>query len=182
MKLILVICLCLVLAVDGKTRGRRDECEQVIADHTICTQAAYQAYREEMATHDDREAFDARKSCNYMTAVDACGDKMVGKCYTQEQVVEFKDDQIVKVMDQFKKAVTKWDHEKCPPFKKYLERIKAKEDAANPPEPSADPEPAAAPASGKQQTEDNNTGDGDKSGASTIVVSSLFSVILSLFI
>merc|ERR1712055_314997 len=178
---IVIICLGLILAVDGSARVRRDECEQLMTDHQNCAAEAYQTYTVEASKNDGRESFVARKSCNYMTAaVDTCGDKLVGNCYTQEQVEELKDDQIEKVMDQLKAAITEWDHEKCPPFKKYLERKKAKEDAANPPEPSTDPEPAAAPASGKQQSEDDKTNDGDNSGASTLVASALFSIILSL--
>merc|ERR1712055_952144 len=117
-----------------------------------------------------------------MTAVlDTCMDKMVGNCFTQEQVDEQKYPKIVDLMDKLKQTVTEWDPEKCPPFKRYLEQKKAKEDAANP----TDPEPAAAPASGKQQSEDNKTDDdktddGAGGGATTLVASALFSVILSL--
>merc|ERR1711936_354886 len=189
MRCFIVICLGLVLAVDGSARMKRDECEHLQADNDKCMNEAYEAYRVAMGKQDGREHFMARKSCNYMTAVlDTCMDKMVGNCFTQEQVDEQKYPKIVDLMDKLKQTVTEWDPEKCPPFKRYLEQKKAKEDAANP----TDPEPAAAPASGKQQsednktdddkTEDNKTDDGAGGGATTLVASALFSVILSLFI
>merc|ERR1711970_610064 len=194
MRCFIVICLGLVLAVDGPARLRRDECEQLQAENEKCANEAYQAYTEASGKQDGREHFMARKSCNYMTAVlDTCMDKMVGNCVTQEQLDEQKYTKIVDLMDKLKQSVKEWDPEKCPPFKRYLEQKQAKEDAANP----ADPEPAAAPSSGKQQSEDNKTDD-DKtednktednktddeagSGGTTLVASALFSVILSLFI
>merc|ERR1711970_352927 len=199
MRCFIVICLGLVLAVDGSARVRRDECDQLQADNEKCANEAYQAYTEASGKQDGREHFMARKSCNYMTAVlDTCMDKMVGNCITQEQLDEQKYTKIVDLMEKLKQSVKEWDPEKCPPFKRYLEQKQAKEDAANP----ADPEPALAPASGKQQSEDNKTDD-DKtednktednktedsktddeagSGSTTLVASALFSIILSLFI
>merc|ERR1712215_347386 len=194
MRSFIVICLGLVLAVDGSTRMRRDECAQVTADQNKCAEEAYAAFGKAASKPDGKEHFAARKSCNYMTAVlDTCMENMVGDCHTQEEVDELKYAKIEDLMDKLQTVVTAWDPEKCPPFKRYIEQKKAKEDAANAPEPSADPEPAAAPASGKQQTEEdkteddkpvdkqtddkqtdeNKTNDGDNSGASTLVVSAL---------
>merc|ERR1711936_1445912 len=77
MRCFIVICLGLVLAVDGSARVRRDECEHLQADNDKCMNEAYEAYRVAMGKQDGREHFMARKSCNYMTAVlDTCMDKM----------------------------------------------------------------------------------------------------------
>eukprot|EP00091_Calanus_sinicus_P011382 TRINITY_DN25815_c0_g1_i1.p1 TRINITY_DN25815_c0_g1~~TRINITY_DN25815_c0_g1_i1.p1 ORF type:complete len:202 (+),score=45.50 TRINITY_DN25815_c0_g1_i1:82-606(+) len=62
-------------------------CSEVQADFDMCTQLAYKGYQEAYAAgNDGRPDWMARKTCNYMTtAVEDCGNNMIGKCKTRKK-------------------------------------------------------------------------------------------------
>ena len=87
--------------------------------YNLCLPSAYKGYQEAYAKGDDgRPDWMARKSCNYMTAaVEDCGNKMIGKCKTEEEVIEMKDYQFQGILNQLATTLDEWDSEKCPAVK-----------------------------------------------------------------
>jgi len=105
-------------------------CSEVQANFNKCTQLAYKGYQEAYAKGDDgRPDWMARKSCNYMTAaVEDCGNNMVGKCKTEEEVIEMKDYQFQGILNQLATTLDEWDSEKCPAVKSHIKRIRGEVD------------------------------------------------------
>merc|ERR1712106_103412 len=106
----------------GSSRGKREteECQKAYEEFDKCTTKAYADYQAEYEKGDDKTKPDwqARKSCNYMTAsVEDCGNKLVGECKSQEEVNAMKDDQLKAVLVQLKTSISEWDTEKCPATK-----------------------------------------------------------------
>ena len=46
-----------------------------------------------------------------------CGDKMIGECYTCEEVTATKDEQMKWALQQVQLWVKEWDSSKCPAAK-----------------------------------------------------------------
>jgi len=60
----------------------------------------------------------ARKSCNYVTAaVEECGNKLIGDCYSEEEVTRKKDAQLDGKLEQLSESISEWDSDKCPVIK-----------------------------------------------------------------
>jgi len=133
MKLATIICIGLLLAMEGSQAQEdpslEERCSQVKTDFQNCAKTAHQDYAVAMSVMEDgREAFTARKACNYITqSVEVCGDMLIGECNSEEKVQEMKD----KVLDNFERTLSSrdylWDSEKCPPVKAYLDRKRARE-------------------------------------------------------
>jgi len=122
----------LVELVSGMTvtwNGRQvdwNACSQVLTQHAACTDRSYQEYRAAVAKGDDgRPDWAARKTCNYLdSAIDICGDGLLAHgCQNPDQVDTEKDRQIAIRLRQIKNRVTAWDSSKCPPVRRYLQRI-----------------------------------------------------------
>merc|ERR1712123_103279 len=166
----------LVLFAEGSARGKREteECQKAHEEFDKCTTKAYADYQAEYEKGDDKTKPDwqARKSCNYMTAsVEDCGNKLVGECKSQEEVNAMKDDQLKAVLVQLKTSISEWDTEKCPATKAHVDRLQAAEAAAG------GEAPVAAPETGEQNTEPEPT-----DSATSVTASVLFLVGLTIFI
>jgi len=173
MNLATVICIGLVLALES-VQGQGEpnlgaRCKKIRLEFQACAKKAHQDYAAAMAAGDDgREAFSARKACNYITAsVDECGNLLLGECNTPEKVQELKDSQIENFEKRLSEKDELWESEKCPAVKAYLERkngggeVMAQEQ--NPaPEPESEPESEPEPEVG-----------GDDSSSSRLVTSGL---------
>merc|ERR1711892_596369 len=147
-----ILSLGLILFAEGSARGKREteECQKAHEEFDKCTTKAYADYQAEYEKGDDKTKPDwqARKSCNYMTAsVEDCGNKLVGECKSQEEVNAMKDDQLKAVLVQLKTSISEWDTEKCPAPKAHVDRLQAAETE------EADEAPVAAPETGEQNTE-----------------------------
>jgi len=155
MNLATVICIGLVLAlesVQGQDPNLATRCKKIRLDFQNCAKKAHQDYAAAMAAGDDgREAFSARKACNYITdSVELCGNMLVGECNSAEKVQEMKDQQIENFEKRLSEKDELWESEKCPAVKAYLERkngggeVMAQEQ--NPaPEPESEPESEPEP-------------------------------------
>merc|ERR1712215_30108 len=110
-------------------KAAKEDCDKVREEFDQCAQKAYEDYKKAFQAGDDgRPDWMARKSCNYMTAaVEECGDKLVGKCNTCEEVTTMKDEQLKKVLKNVQSSVKEWDTNKCPATKAHMERMKALE-------------------------------------------------------
>jgi len=113
----------LILFAEGSARGKRETeaCQKAKAEFAECTKQAFVDYKKEFVKGDDKTKPDwnARKSCNYMTAsVEDCGNKLVGECKTQEEVDAYKDEQFKNVLVNVKSSIKEWDTEKCPATKR----------------------------------------------------------------
>jgi len=87
--------------------------------------SAYGVYQSAMiARPDDRPDWRARKTCNYITtAIEDCANKMIGECYTEEEVAIIIDQEIPQMMEQLSTSVKEWNSELCPVIEDYLDRI-----------------------------------------------------------
>merc|ERR1712106_1179855 len=155
----------------GSARGKRETeaCEKAYKEFDECTTKSYADYQVEYEKGDDKTKPDwqARKSCNYMTAsVEDCGNKLVGECKSQEEVNAMKDDQLKAVLVQLKTSISEWDTEKCPATKAHVDRLQAAETE------EADEAPVAAPETGPETTD----------SATSVTASVLFLVGLTIFI
>merc|ERR1719339_447191 len=92
---VLLLCVSAVLA---NPRGKRNACQAVFD-------------------------FYSRKSCNYIqAAVVDCTEKLVGECYTPDEVAGMQAQQFAGVLQQLEE-VEEWDSDKCPASKKYKEGL-----------------------------------------------------------
>jgi len=133
MNLATVICIGLLLAMEG-SQAQVDpdlvaRCTKLQTDFQNCAKKAHQDYAHAISEGDDgREAFHARKACNYITdSVESCGSILVGECNSEEKVREMKDQQIENFERWLSSRWDYWDSEKCPPVKAYLDRKRARE-------------------------------------------------------
>jgi len=87
--------------------------------------SAYGVYQSAMiARPDDRPDWRARKTCNYITtAIEDCANKMIGECYTEEEVDVIKDQEIPQMMQQLSTSVKEWNSELCPVIEDHLDRM-----------------------------------------------------------
>merc|ERR1712123_194820 len=171
-----ILSLGLVLFAEGSARGKRETeaCEKAYEEFDKCTTKAYADYQAGYEKGDDKTKPDwqARKSCNYMTAtVEDCGNKLVGECKSQEEVNAMKDEQFKTVLVQLKTSISEWDTDKCPATKAHVDRLQAAETE------EADEAPVAAPETGEQNTEPEPT-----DSATSATASVLFLVGLTIFI
>jgi len=140
------------------------ECLEATKENEACRAKAYKNYQTVFAKGDDnRPAWLARKSCNYLTeTIETCGASLVGPCFSEDQLNEEKDKQIPAALEQIETLVKDWDSSKCPVVTAYKERLQA----------TADAEAAAG-----------KTPEGDPTGSSTAMTASvLTTLILAIFI
>jgi len=111
------------------SEAANEDCGKVTNDFNQCTKRAFEDYKKAFNAGDDgRPDWLARKSCNYMAeAIEDCGDMLVGKCNTCEEVTKMKDEQIRRVLKNVKSSVKEWDSNKCPATKAHMERMLALE-------------------------------------------------------
>merc|ERR1712013_416471 len=104
---------------------KRDVCEQTHQEYEDCRMSAYGVYQSAMiARPDDRPDWRARKTCNYITtAIEDCANKMIGECYTEEEVNDIMDQEIPQMMQQLSTSVKEWNSELCPVIEDHLDRM-----------------------------------------------------------
>jgi len=95
-----------------------------------CRSDAREHYEIETDDPDGRADFEERKFCNWMTtAYEDCTKSIIGDCFDIEEVHFWVDADLKEYFAQVNKTdwqFPNWDSQKCPPFKKMLDR-----DAAN---------------------------------------------------
>jgi len=96
----------------------------VTREHTTCLDRAYKSYKAAVEAGDDGQPhFHARKACDYLkSAVEDCGNMLVGTCYSEAEVRRQKDEQFRGIVSQMEKTVQGWDSRSCPIIREYLER------------------------------------------------------------
>merc|ERR1711875_98515 len=106
-------------------RLKRDVCERTHQEYEDCRMSAYGVYQSAMiARPDDRPDWRARKTCNYITtAIEDCANKMIGECYTEEEVNDIIDQEIPQMMQQLSTSVKEWNSELCPVIEDHLDRM-----------------------------------------------------------
>jgi len=113
------------LGVEG-IRVKRTECRTVMEQYNNCAKRSYLAYQSAFVLGDDgRPDWLARKSCNYITtSLDVCPDHLrAGGCKSEEEVTTMKDALMEETLKQVKASVERWDSQKCPPVRAYMERL-----------------------------------------------------------
>merc|ERR1719419_2029067 len=118
MKSMLSILVFILLFLDGIKEADKD-CDKLNVEFHECARKAYQDYRYDFTPGEDgRPDWLARRSCKYLTAaIEGCGDKMIGECYTCEEVTATTDEQMKWVLQQVQLLVNEWDSSKCPAAK-----------------------------------------------------------------
>jgi len=87
-----------------------------------CTSDAYEIMDEALENDDGRKDFEERKYCNYMTtSYENCTD-VLRDCFPQEEINFWIDNDLSNYMDGIEEFYGNWDSQKCPPFRKMLER------------------------------------------------------------
>merc|ERR1711942_494991 len=106
-------------------RLKRDVCERTHQEYEDCRMSAYGVYQSAMiARPDDRPDWRARKTCNYITtAIEDCANKMIGECYTEEEVDDIIDQETPQMMQQLSTSVKEWNSELCPVIEDHLDRM-----------------------------------------------------------
>merc|ERR1719466_699696 len=104
-------------------------CEVTKANTIRVEREAYDDYKTAFESGDDgRPDWMARKSCNYMTsAVEDCGNKLIGDCNTEDDVTAMKDEQLKSILEQLQQSVDEWDSDKCPAVKAHIDRAKGED-------------------------------------------------------
>merc|ERR1711915_221216 len=98
------------------------ECIAIMEGLRECMANASDTYDVESEIKDDREDFAERKNCNYVTAVyDNCT-YALRDCFPQEEINFWIDSDLSVYHKQKPEFYENWDSEKCPPFRKMLER------------------------------------------------------------
>jgi len=132
-KPLVTLCYMAVLTALPSTGARvlrkRDACTQAQTQMDSCLARAFKAYQAAFRAGDDgRPDWIARKSCNYLSAVDHCSNLLIGECHTVQEVNAMKDVQLKGVLEQIEKQISSWDTDKCPTTRDYMKRLNAGED------------------------------------------------------
>jgi len=110
-------------------RVQMDECEQLQEELQkevdVCRSNAYDEYQRAMVAGDDgRPDWVARKNCNYLNqAIEECYEKLIGDCHTEYEVNTIRDAMIPDILEKIEETVEEWDSERCPVFRKHLDRV-----------------------------------------------------------
>jgi len=105
--------------------GRDPLCTQVRTDFNQCRKQASAAYVNAMrAGPDGRPHWEARKFCNYHTAILlTCPQQLLGPCYSEDQITKMS---FWEVIDESSfNDIGSWDTGKCPAVKETILRWKA---------------------------------------------------------
>jgi len=159
-----VLTILVAVGIIAGALGETPECLQATADFDACTKQAYADYKTVFQAGDDKKkpAWLARKSCNYLTNAMKCGEKLIGTCHTEDEMIQQKDEQIAANLETVTKFVQDWDSSLCPVVREYQERLQA----------ASEPESAA-----------NKTPEADPTGSSTTMTASVLSTfILAIFL
>ena len=79
---------------------------------------AYSDYSAAIKKGDDgRPNWEARKSCNFVTAAIEDCSNLFKACYSEDDVNALKDQQFANVVNQLESIMEGWDSDKCPPIK-----------------------------------------------------------------
>jgi len=143
-----VLTLLAVCVAVAEAAARDTNCDQgqKVEELKACALEATAEYTATFANGDDgRPDWEARKSCNYMTAsIEGCFNKLQG-CMTEERINAYKDLQFKNTLENVKGNVPNWDSDKCPAAKTYLARLAAAEaEAKNQEETENQPEPTSS--------------------------------------
>merc|ERR1712212_369479 len=143
-----VLAIIVAIAFIAEAAARDTKCDQAQKAEELkaCAAEATAEYAATFAKGEDgRPDWQARKSCNYMTAtIEGCTNKLQG-CMTEERVNAYKDLQFKKTLEDVKDRVPNWDSDKCPAAKTYLDRLAAAEaDAKKQEETENQPEPISS--------------------------------------
>merc|ERR1719352_1418432 len=109
MSTLLVAVVCVLSGLVGSTRIKRDDCGTVSRRFQECNQGAYKDYAASLTAGDDgRPDWQARKTCNYMTAsMEDCANILIG-CNTAEEVNMMKDRQLEGILSQLESSLKEW--------------------------------------------------------------------------
>merc|ERR1712013_916646 len=168
---------------------KRDVCEQTHQEYEDCRMSAYGVYQSAMiARPDDRPDWRARKTFNYITtAIEDCANKMIGECYTEEEVNDIMDQEIPQMMQQLSTSVKEWNSELCPVIEDHLDRMNSipnitdgedgkAEDTGNEGEKEGETE---GEIEGEGETENNsNSSENPESGSESSVASLCVVIVL----
>jgi len=130
--MLLILLSLLALSECSTLRVERDVCAGKITEFDVCTEKTYKEFTEAFRKGDDgRPDWNARKSCNYITAaILDCTNPLIGDCMTLEEVNKMRDDQFKTVLHNVMKSIPGWDSEKCPAVREYLMRPEEAEEKA----------------------------------------------------
>merc|ERR1712212_238359 len=142
-----VLAIIVAIAI-AEAAAEATECDQAQKAEELKACAAEATAKNEATFakgEDGRPDWQARKSCNYMTAtIEGCTNKLQG-CMTEERVNAYKDLQFKNTLEDVKDRVPNWDSDKCPAAKTYLDRLAAAEkEAKNQEETENQPEPTSS--------------------------------------
>ena len=87
-----------------------------------CTRGHYKTYVEAMKKADGKPDLRARKSCNYITSLENCADKLMENGSPKEEVTRLRDFHIGNIIRDLNTTVEGWDSCKCPPVKAHINR------------------------------------------------------------
>merc|ERR1712212_906907 len=141
-----VLAIIVAIAI-AEAAAEATECDQAQKAEELktCSAEATAEYAAAFAKgNDGRPDWEARKSCNYMTAsIEGCTNKLQG-CMTEERINAYKDLQFKSTLENVKSKVPNWDSDKCPAAKTYLDRLaaaeaeaKKQEETENQPKPTS---------------------------------------------
>merc|ERR1712098_387254 len=104
----------------------RSDCRTVMNRYNECIRRSYVDYQNAYSQGEDgRPDWQARKTCNYITAsIGECPSQLLaGGCKTQEEVTTMKDALIGETLKRVKETVDHWESTKCPAVRSYMERL-----------------------------------------------------------
>jgi len=128
-----MLSLVLLLAFGTVARGDPNvlsDIECVVRMEAVheCKSDAWEHFWEVYYDNDGRPDYEERKFCNLMTSItDNCTQSIVGSCFQDEEVNFWIDNDLSNYLDGLEELYTNWDTQKCPPFRKMLERKALKE-------------------------------------------------------
>merc|ERR1719318_927401 len=105
--------------------GSNSGCKEVRSEFNDCRKEASSVYVNAMRDgHDGRPHWEARKMCNFETAllID-CPKHLLGPCHTEEQVSKMSFWELIDESDFL--DIDEWDSDKCPAVKAQLARWKS---------------------------------------------------------
>merc|ERR1712115_640257 len=121
---LVLTCLLPCLGVQA-IRVKRSDCRTVMNRYNECIRRSYVDYQNAYSQGEDgRPDWQARKTCNYITAsIGECPSQLLtGGCKTQEEVTTMKDALIGETLKRVKETVDHWESTKCPAVRSYMQR------------------------------------------------------------
>jgi len=121
--------LFLLSSTNGDLSGFKDaDCVVRMEAAHECKSDARAHYDEALEEDDGKPDFQERKFCNWMTdSYETCTSFIVGNCFSEEEVNFWVDNDLMNQLEGLEDLYKNWDSQKCPPFRKMLERKALKE-------------------------------------------------------